>query len=99
MNLVWTPAEGTTLHAGYARYFSPPPFELVGTASVARFVCTSGAPPGLTCPQTTPIANDTPLSERSNYYDVGAQQKLDVVAEVAGVRTEQDGELGLGAKH
>jgi outer membrane receptor for ferrienterochelin and colicins len=76
VNLVWTPSEGTTLHAGYARYFSPPPFELVGTASVARFACTTGAPPGLTCPPTTPIANDTPLSERSNYYDVGAQQKL-----------------------
>ncbi|HUO93306.1 MAG TPA: TonB-dependent receptor, partial [Rhizomicrobium sp.] len=28
VNLVWTPLDGTTFHAGYARYFSPPPFEL-----------------------------------------------------------------------
>ncbi len=27
-NLVWTPTDTTTVHGGYARYFSPPPIEL-----------------------------------------------------------------------
>ena len=30
VNVVWQPTDSTTLHAGYSRYFSPPPFELVG---------------------------------------------------------------------
>uniref|UniRef100_UPI0013D4BC2B TonB-dependent receptor domain-containing protein n=2 Tax=Pseudomonadota TaxID=1224 RepID=UPI0013D4BC2B len=28
-NLVWKPWSTTTFHAGYARYFTPAPFELV----------------------------------------------------------------------
>ena len=68
MNLVWTPLMGTTLHAGYARYFSPPPFELVATESVTRFVNTTAAP--LNTDDTTPYAM------RTHYFDVGAQQHL-----------------------
>jgi outer membrane receptor protein involved in Fe transport len=67
-NLVWKPAEGTTLHAGYARYFSPPPFELVASPTVAKFVGTSAEPPG--------TQNDLPRSERDNYFDVGIEQRL-----------------------
>ena len=33
VNAVWKPLDGTTFHAGYARYFTPPPFELVGNQS------------------------------------------------------------------
>ena len=36
---VATIGAGTTLHAGYARYFSPPPFELVASTAVARQPC------------------------------------------------------------
>ena len=43
VNLVWTPMEGTTFHAGYARYFSPPPFELV--ASHRRSLSSSAPAP------------------------------------------------------
>jgi outer membrane receptor protein involved in Fe transport len=68
VNLVWVPAEGTTLHVGYARYFSPPPFELVASPTVALFAGTTAAPPG--------TQNDVPKSERDNYFDVGAEQKL-----------------------
>jgi outer membrane receptor for Fe3+-dicitrate len=68
VNLVWTPMEGTTLHAGYARYFTPPAFELIASPTVAKFVGTSAEQPG--------TENDLPLSERDNYYDVGAQQKI-----------------------
>ena len=28
VNAVWTPTDTTTIHAGYARYLTPPPFEL-----------------------------------------------------------------------
>jgi outer membrane receptor for ferrienterochelin and colicins len=59
---------GTTLHLGYARYFTPAPFELVGTETVTRFVGTSAAPNSL--------VNTTPFAERTHYLDLGIQQKI-----------------------
>jgi outer membrane receptor protein involved in Fe transport len=67
-NAVWKPLDGTTLHIGYARYFSPPPFELVGSEDVTRFVGTSATP--------SVALDTTPVAERANYYDVGAKQKI-----------------------
>ncbi|HEY3778776.1 MAG TPA: TonB-dependent receptor [Rhizomicrobium sp.] len=67
-NAVWQPLDGTTLHIGYARYYSPPPSELVGGEDVAKFVGTS-ATPALTL-------DTTPGAERANYYDIGAEQKF-----------------------
>jgi outer membrane receptor for ferrienterochelin and colicins len=68
VNLVWRPTGSTTLHAGYARYFSPPPFELVGSQTVAKFVNTTAA---------SPVGADTtPYAERADYFDVGVSQKL-----------------------
>ncbi len=74
VNAVWQPLSGTTLHAGYARYFTPPPFELVSSASVAKFIGTS-AQPGSTASDPPPV-NTVPYAERQNYYDLGAEQKL-----------------------
>ena len=34
VNGVWKPTDTMTIHAGYARYFSPPPFELVASQDV-----------------------------------------------------------------
>jgi outer membrane receptor for ferrienterochelin and colicins len=68
VNVVWTPIEGMTLHAGYARYFTPPPLELVASETVAAFVGTTAQAPG--------TQNDTPRSERANYFDVGVEQKF-----------------------
>jgi outer membrane receptor for ferrienterochelin and colicins len=68
VNFVWQALEDTTIHAGYSRFFSPPPFELVANTSVAKYANTTGAPPGTT--------GDAVKAESSNYYDVGAQQKL-----------------------
>ncbi|MDR3506701.1 MAG: TonB-dependent receptor [Caulobacteraceae bacterium] len=65
-NLVWTPLKGTTLHIGYARYFTPPPFELVASESVGKFANTSAQAPG--------SLDTTPYAERANYYDIGAEQ-------------------------
>jgi outer membrane receptor for ferrienterochelin and colicins len=68
VNLVWKPTDGTTFHAGYARYFSPPPFELVASTSFLKFVGTSAEALG--------TQNDLPRSERDDYFDVGVQQKI-----------------------
>ena len=65
MNLVWQPGAATTVHAGYARYFSPPPFELVSATTVGKFNGTSGAAVSTT--------DSTPYAERANYYDIGAE--------------------------
>ena len=74
VNLVWLPLEGTTVHVGYARYFVPPPFELVSGSSTAKFVGTS-AEPG-TAPGDPAPLNTVPYAERQNYYDIGVQQKF-----------------------
>jgi outer membrane receptor for ferrienterochelin and colicins len=67
-NVVWQAPENTTLHLGYSRYMSPPPFELVGSETVSKFANSTNAP-GV-------AQADSPLAEKANYYDVGAQQKL-----------------------
>jgi outer membrane receptor protein involved in Fe transport len=68
VNVVWQALDNTTVHAGYSRYLSPPPFELVGNETVSKFVNTTAAP-------LSPQA-DSPLPEQANYYDVGVQQKI-----------------------
>ncbi|MES2712495.1 MAG: TonB-dependent receptor [Pseudomonadota bacterium] len=67
-NLVWTPAPGTRLHAGYARTFTPPQQELVTTPALLRFVGTTNAPPNLD--------NATPRPERAHRFDVGLSQQF-----------------------
>lgn len=68
LNMVWQALDDTTVHAGYSRYMSPPPFELVGGKDIGLFANTTNPP--LT-PQAT-----SPLAEHANYYDVGVQQKF-----------------------
>ena len=68
VNAVWKPTDTTTVHAGYARYFSPPPFELVASNDVALFNNTTAAASG--------GPNDTPKAERADYYDLGMEQKF-----------------------
>ncbi len=72
VNVVWQPTSRTTVHLGYARYFSPPPFENVATTSVGQFAGTSAAAPSLT--------DTTPFAERQNYFDAGIQQKIGPVS-------------------
>jgi len=67
-NLIWQPTDSTTLHAGYARYFTPPPAESVSGSDVALFDNTSNASG---TDQASPVK-----AERANYYDVGISQKL-----------------------
>lgn len=67
-NLVWKPASGTTFHIGYARNFTPPPQELVATATVVRFAGTT---------KESEIQFGDPVrSEREHYFDGGVQQSV-----------------------
>ena len=70
LNFVWKLDSGTTVHGGYSRYFTPPPFELVGSETFTKFTGTSALPPGSVTLDTPPFA------ARANYYDFGVQQKL-----------------------
>ena len=68
VNVVWNATPSTIVHGGYSRYFSPPPFELVGSEDVAKFANTTAAP------ETTQA--DTPKAERANYFDFGVDQTI-----------------------
>lgn len=63
--LVWKPDTATTLHIGYARYFTPPPLTLIGKGTVSAFNGTTGA----AAIQTA----DPVRSQREHMFDVGAQ--------------------------
>lgn len=64
-SIVWAPAGGTILHAGYARYFVPPP---QGGQEAVMLRGTTGAAPTATGADIRP--------ETDNYYDAGVQQTL-----------------------
>src|ERR1039457_2032664 len=44
-NLIYQPTDSTTLHAGYARYFTPPPLENVPSGNVTAFNGTANQAP------------------------------------------------------
>jgi len=67
-NLIWQPTDSTTLHAGYSRYFTPPPVENVPGSSVAKFDGTSNA--------SATDQDDPVKAERANYFDAGISQKI-----------------------
>jgi outer membrane receptor protein involved in Fe transport len=66
--LVYKPFNHTTLHAAYARYFTPPPSELISLVDVEKFRNTTGAPPS--------SGSSLPSPERAHYFDVGAMQQI-----------------------
>ncbi len=59
---------GTTLHAAYARYFTPPQTEVVTAVDIHKFVHTTGQPPTL--------YNSLPVPERDHYFDAGITQRV-----------------------
>jgi len=63
LGVVWDASSSLRLHAGYARYFTPPPTEKIDTTSVAKFAGTTNALPS--------DADTAVKSERSNYFDAG----------------------------
>ena len=68
VNLVYQLTPDTVLHAGYSRYFTPPPFESVQSTGINQTVGTTNAP------EITRNAPDK--SERANYFDAGATQTV-----------------------
>ncbi|HTV85110.1 MAG TPA: TonB-dependent receptor [Dyella sp.] len=68
VGVVWQATDSTTVHAGYSRYFTPPQTELISTENIAQFANTTNA--------VKDYGNNTPLTERSNYYDLGVQQNI-----------------------
>ena len=68
LGAVWQATPTTTLHAGYANYFTPPPSELITSSTIDKFVGTTNAPPS--------TLNSPVQSERSNYFDVGLNQRF-----------------------
>ncbi|MFP6560890.1 TonB-dependent receptor [Paraburkholderia sp. B3] len=68
VGLVYQPTNATTLHAGYARYFTPPDFELVSASTITRFNGTTNQ---------SEVTTDSPVQpERDHYFDVGISQRL-----------------------
>jgi len=65
-NLVWQPTEETAFHVGYSRYFTPPPFELIASPTIALFANTTAAP--------AVTLDSPPKAQRAHYFDVGATQ-------------------------
>jgi len=68
VNVVYKPLDGTTLHAGYARYFTPPPQAIAAPVNIASFANTTAQPENF---QQNPV-----LPERSHYFDAGIVQKI-----------------------
>src|SRR6202047_3351760 len=56
-NAVWQALDDTTVHLGYSRYLSPPPFEVVGSQTISKFSNTTAAP-------AVTVAN-SPLAEQA----------------------------------
>jgi outer membrane receptor protein involved in Fe transport len=63
VGIVFDASSSLRLHAGFARYFTPPPTEKIDTTSVAKFAGTTNALPS--------DADTAVKSERSNYFDAG----------------------------
>jgi outer membrane receptor protein involved in Fe transport len=93
LNAVWQATPTTTVHAGYAHYFTPPPLVFTSTASFDKFVGTSN--------EAAVKKNATIRAERAEYFDVGVIQQimpglkvgLDVYYKVA-VHQLDDGQFG-----
>ena len=68
VGLTYDVSATTRVHAGYARYFTPPTTEKIDITSVTRFLGTTNALPS--------DANTAVSSERSHYIDAGISHQL-----------------------
>ena len=68
LGAVYQATDSTVLHAGYSRYFTPPATEAITTANIGKFDGTTN--------QLPDNGNNTPLSERSDYFDAGISQNV-----------------------
>ncbi|MBW8902046.1 MAG: TonB-dependent receptor, partial [Massilia sp.] len=68
VNVLYKLSEGTAVHAGYSRYFTPPPQELAAQSSIDLYANTTNAP--------QIAASDNVKAERTHYYDAGISHKM-----------------------
>jgi outer membrane receptor protein involved in Fe transport len=68
INMVYATPEGTTLHVGWSRYFTPPPLELVAPTSVSAFNGTTN--------ESAIQADSSVKPERTDYFDAGITQVI-----------------------
>jgi outer membrane cobalamin receptor len=68
INVVLQATKSTTIHAGYARYFTPPPLELVQNSDLAKFVGTTN--------QAAVQQSSSVKPERANYFDAGITEQF-----------------------
>jgi outer membrane receptor protein involved in Fe transport len=68
LGVVWQASDSTVVHAGYSRYFTPPATEMIASSNIAKFDGTTNA--------VADSGNNTPLAERSDYFDAGIQQSI-----------------------
>lgn len=68
ISLTWVPQEGTTVHAGYARTFTPPQQVIAAPTNIALYQGTVAAP--------AVMQNDPVLPERAHVFDAGVVQKI-----------------------
>ena len=68
LNLAYKVSDATAFHAGYSRYFTPPPQELASQASINLYANTTAAP-GIP-------TSDNVKSERTHYFDIGISHQV-----------------------
>jgi outer membrane cobalamin receptor len=68
INVVLQATRSTTIHAGYARYFTPPPLELVQNSDLAKFVGTTN--------QSAIQQSSSVKPERAHYFDAGITEQF-----------------------
>jgi outer membrane receptor for ferrienterochelin and colicin len=68
LNVAYKVSEATALHAGYSRYFTPPPQELAAQSSIDLYANTTNAP-------GVPVSANV-KAERTHYYDVGISHQV-----------------------
>jgi outer membrane receptor for Fe3+-dicitrate len=68
VNVVLKATRSTTLHAGYAKYFTPPPLELVANRDLAKFIGTTN--------QAEVNLSSPVQPERADYFDAGITQQF-----------------------
>lgn len=84
ISLTWVPQDGTTVHAGYARTFTPPQQVIAAPTNIALFQGTVAAP--------AVTQNDPVLPERAHVFDAGVVQKI---WPIPGLEVGLDGYLKL----
>jgi TonB dependent receptor len=68
INFVWKSSPATTIHGGFARYFTPPELSLSAPINIAAYNGTSAQ---------AAVPLDSPVQpERSNVFDLGVDQQL-----------------------